>query len=161
LASAHFSVERLTGIWGSEADAALLRGHRVPALRALEATQSRAGTLARLFVLGLPAAVEQLDAALPTLHADGAVALGLVRLDGGTAVPLLGVRPYGLFYAHVAGSFVLASALGELALAHALPEGHVLGVGGASRTVSGLTVRDRVAWVLELGTGCGIQALHA
>ena len=37
----------------------------------------------------------------------------------------------------------------------------VLGVGGASTTLAGLTVRTPVASALDLGTGSGIQALHA
>ncbi|GAA3052364.1 hypothetical protein GCM10020000_37330 [Streptomyces olivoverticillatus] len=37
----------------------------------------------------------------------------------------------------------------------------VLGVGGASTTLAGITVRTPVASALDLGTGSGIQALHA
>ncbi|MFE6780271.1 methyltransferase [Streptomyces sp. NPDC057702] len=37
----------------------------------------------------------------------------------------------------------------------------VLGVGGASTTLAGITVREPVDRVLDLGTGSGIQALHA
>jgi methylase of polypeptide subunit release factors len=37
----------------------------------------------------------------------------------------------------------------------------VLGVGGASTTLAGLTVREPVRSALDLGTGSGVQALHA
>ena len=37
----------------------------------------------------------------------------------------------------------------------------MLGVGGASTTLAQVTVRDERDHVLDLGTGCGIQALHA
>jgi SAM-dependent methyltransferase len=37
----------------------------------------------------------------------------------------------------------------------------VLGVGGASTTLAGLTIRTPVKRALDLGTGSGIQALHA
>ncbi len=40
-------------------------------------------------------------------------------------------------------------------------EGVVLGVGGASTTLAGITVRTPVSAALDLGTGSGIQALHA
>jgi methylase of polypeptide subunit release factors len=40
-------------------------------------------------------------------------------------------------------------------------EGVVLGVGGASTTLAGITVRTPVDSALDLGTGSGIQALHA
>src|SRR5690606_26360272 len=39
-------------------------------------------------------------------------------------------------------------------------EDHVLGVGGASLTLASATMRARVGTALDLGTGCGIQALH-
>ena len=55
--------------------------------------------------------------------------------------------------------------VGDLLIAHdpeepVLPD-HVPGLGPASRTLAGLTVRERVALALDLGTGCGIQALLA
>ncbi|HET6908243.1 MAG TPA: methyltransferase [Mycobacteriales bacterium] len=37
---------------------------------------------------------------------------------------------------------------------------HVLGVGGASATLAQLTVRRLVGRALDIGTGCGVQALH-
>jgi len=37
---------------------------------------------------------------------------------------------------------------------------HVLGVGGASTTLAQLTVRRPVGTALDIGTGCGVQALH-
>src|SRR5207245_8523698 len=43
----------------------------------------------------------------------------------------------------------------------ALPADHVLGVGQASLTLAGATVRRPAGRVLDLGTGCGVQALHA
>ncbi len=55
----------------------------------------------------------------------------------------------------------IASDLGELALGGALPENHVLGVGGASLTLAGLQLGRSSGLALDLGTGCGIQALHA
>jgi methylase of polypeptide subunit release factors len=55
----------------------------------------------------------------------------------------------------------IASDLGELATGRALRTDHVLGVGGASTTLTQVTVRDPRQRALDLGTGCGIQALHA
>jgi methylase of polypeptide subunit release factors len=161
LDAARYTVDTLTSFWGAEADAALFRGQRMPALRALEGRAEPAATLARLFVLGLEVSRSELDAALPTLGSAGAESLGLVTITADAAVPKLDLRPYGFIDAHGAGGFVLASDLGELALGRAIPESHVLGVGGASRTLAGLTVRNEVDSVLDLGTGCGIQALHA
>ena len=174
LSTANFSVSALTGLWGIDADAALHRNQRVPALRALAGLRERLGhtepcaTLACLFVLGLPVDRADLDAALPALGAAGAEELGLVAAgasvepDAGNAVrPLLELRPYSFVDAHGAGSWWIASDLGELALGHPLGESHVLGVGGASLTLSGLLMPTSVSSALDLGTGCGIQAMHA
>ena len=187
LAAADFTVDGLTALWGDEAAAALHRGQRVPALRALAAAlpktqenpsgtprtgadegasgdnllhigESPAATLARAFVLGMPVLPAALDAALPSLGATGAVTLGLVDHSGR---PLLDLRPYSFVDGRGIVSWWIASDLGELALGHAIPEHHVLGVGGASMTLSGLMIDTPVEVALDLGTGCGIQALHA
>ncbi len=71
------------------------------------------------------------------------------------------LRPYGFVDDLGAGSWWIVSDLGELALGTALDEEHVLGIGGATTTLSGLQVPVPVRRVLDLGTGCGIQAMHA
>ena len=48
----------------------------------------------------------------------------------------------------------------EIARGGPLPPDHVLGVGPASMTVAQWTPRRRVGRALDLGTGCGVQALH-
>lgn len=156
LTAADFTVDALTELWGEDAAAALHRGQRVPAQRALD--HSPLATLARVFVLGLPAEPAALDKALPSLTAAGAATLGLVAADGS---PLLDLRPYSVVDARGVAAWWIASDLGELALGQAIPEGHVLGVGGASMTLSGLMLAEPVERALDLGTGCGIQALHA
>jgi methylase of polypeptide subunit release factors len=165
LGAARFRVAELGALWGDVAAAALYRGQRIPALRALETQRADAppglATLARLFVLGTPVPVDELDAALPGLGVDGAVRLGLVTVDDRVLVPRVDLRPYSFVDARGSGEWWIASDLGELALGHALPEDHVLGVGGASMTLSGLMLQRPVASALDLGTGCGIQALHA
>ena len=37
---------------------------------------------------------------------------------------------------------------------------HVLGISAASTSLAQLTIRDDVGRALDLGTGCGVQALH-
>lgn len=182
LFAANFSVTALTGLWGIEADAALHRNQRVPALRALARLRATLNVpepnvaLAQLFVLGLPVDRAEIDAALPSLGVDGAERLGLLTAhdghggtvdeptldDGAPQVkPVVDLRPYSFVDAHGAGSWWIASDLGELALGHPLAENHVLGVGGASLTLSALLIPAPVDSALDLGTGCGIQALHA
>ncbi|WP_241992994.1 DUF7059 domain-containing protein [Cryobacterium frigoriphilum] len=171
LAAANFSVTALTGLWGVEADAALQRNQRVPAQRGLAALRQKLGrvepsaTLAELFVLGLPVAHADVAAALPALTVAGAEELGLVcslvPAEPARVRPLVELRPYSFLDEFGADSWWIVSDLGELALGHPLGESHVLGIGGASRTLSGLIMPTPAGRVLDLGTGCGIQAMHA
>ena len=161
LTAARFTVDALGALWGKEADAALERGNRLPAVRALAGDDGARATLATLFVLGMPATTAAAEVAFPNLTLSGARALGLCEVAADTVVALLDLRPYDFLDAQGAGSWWIASDLGELATGRALRVDHVLGVGGASLTLSGLLMPDPVETVLDLGTGCGIQALHA
>lgn len=126
-------------------------------------------TLTRLFVLGREVPARDLDAALPALGSPGAQELGLVALDdpsdltatGPVVRPLVDLRPYSAHDARGPVDWWLASDLGELATSTRLSGDHVLGAGGASITLAQVTGRSPRGRVLDLGTGCGIQALHA
>ncbi|WP_165068528.1 DUF7059 domain-containing protein [Marisediminicola senii] len=161
LQNARFDVDAVDALWGQVAAAALHRGTRTPALRAVGGDEPLS-TLATLFVLNTAVGEVELAAALPELGIDGAVALGLVEVaaDGGIH-PLLDLRPYGFVDSRGVGSWWIASDLGEVVTGRPLREDHVLGVGGASTTLSGLMLDSPVGSALDLGTGCGIQALHA
>lgn len=172
LLATRYTVDRLLQLWGDDADAALARGDRVPARRALRVSSDPAARLARLLLLGEAAGAAgdagvdsadstvdaALDAALPTLGAAGARALGLIDAESRAALDL---RPSAAIDAAGPVDWLIASDLGETALGGPLPPEHVLGVGGASITLSGLIPTSPVGSVLDLGTGCGIQALHA
>lgn len=72
------------------------------------------------------------------------------------------VRPQSFHDDRGPGEWWVASDLDEIALGGgALAEDHVLGVGGASLTLAGLQLPSPARRVLDLGTGCGIQALRA
>ena len=167
LSAAGYTVPALAGLWGPDAAEALHRDHRVPARRALDALRAgrselpAVAVLADLFVLGRAVTLPELAVAFPSLGVQGAADLGFVSIDAGQARAALDLRPYSFEDTAGAGSWWIASDLGELATGGALPEDHVLGVGGASLTLSGLMFQAPVDSVLDLGTGCGIQALHA
>ncbi|MFF2387524.1 methyltransferase [Agromyces sp. NPDC058104] len=167
LRRAGYTVDALERLWGGEAAEALHRGERVPARRVLDARRGEHGAsaplaaLAELFVLGLPVPVPEVAEALATLGVDGAAELGLVRESDGRVSAALDLRPYAFVDERGAVEWWILSDLGELALGHALGEHHVLGVGGASTTLSGLMLPTPARRVLDLGTGCGIQAMHA
>lgn len=159
LESAGYTVDRLVDIWGAAGEAALERGDRVPAARALAGRTDAGSVLARLFILGLDEDEAAVAGALPSLGIAGARSLGLISGEGSVRAGL-DLRPYSFLDARGAGRWWIASDLGELATGSALRTDHVLGVGGASVTLSGLLLPGPIENALDLGTGCGIQALH-
>lgn len=160
LAAASFTVGGVAALIGADAAAALARVVAAPARRAALRRPGACSTLVRAFVLGASVPVGDLTDALPSLGVDGAVALGLVAVDDGTAAPLLAIRPTPFLDAMGAGEWWIASDLDELAGVAPLLPGHVLGVGGAARTLAALLPPVRAGSALDLGTGCGIIALH-
>ncbi|MFF8186998.1 methyltransferase [Microbacterium sp. NPDC016588] len=160
LRTAGFAGAALREAWGVQADDAVARGLRGPAERALGGRRDALAVLGRLWVLGAPVAREEAAAALPGLGLDGAEALGLVALDGGRVVPAALIRPQPFADADGDVEWWIASDLDEAALGGPLPEDHVLGVGGASQTLATLQLTWRGGSALDLGTGCGIQALR-
>jgi methylase of polypeptide subunit release factors len=164
LAAADFTVTRLGELWGEDAASALHRAHRVAARRALDRAPafSAVAILARIFVLGMPVPAEDLEKALPTLGVEGASSLGLVSTGSTRGVePLVDLRPYSFTDSWGEANWWIASDLGELSLGRELNENHVLGIGGATLTLTGLMIDDTARTTLDLGTGCGILALHA
>nr|WP_308116466.1 methyltransferase [Microbacterium sp. EST19A] len=151
--------EPLRRLWGEEADDALARGMREPILRAIAGDSGVLATLGRLLVLGMSQPRVAVADALPRLGVDGLVALGLARADAETVTPTALLRPQSFVDADGVGEWWIASDLDEVALDGALPADHVLGVGGASRTLAETIVPLEVDRALDLGTGCGIQAL--
>ena len=164
LDAADLRSEPLRDAWGAEADDALARGLRSPLLRAIAARTDPLATLGRLFVLGMPQSFDDVAAALPRTGVGGLEQLGLAYRDHARVVPAALIRPQSFVDADGVGEWWIASDLDELALQHldedgVLPPDHVLGVGGASRTLASLVMPIEVERALDLGTGCGIQAL--
>jgi hypothetical protein len=166
LAAAGFTVPGVEDLLGPVAAAALHREEAVPALLATTvAGRDPRAALVRAFVLGVPVPAGDLAAALPALGVDGAERLGLVETAGhgagDQARARVDLRPYEAEDGAGTVDWWIASDLGELATGGPLRTDHVLGVGGASTTLAQVTVREPRGRTLDLGTGCGIQALHA
>jgi len=161
LRDAGFTAEGVRDAWGAAADDAIARGLRSPALRALGDRDDALAVLSRLLVLGMPEAAASTDLALVRTKADGLVKLGLAAVEGDVVRPLAVVRPQSYADSTGSGQWWIASDLDEAALGGPLPEDHVLGVGGASLTLAGLQLPTPVARGLDVGAGCGIQALRA
>jgi SAM-dependent methyltransferase len=171
LAAGAYTNDAVAARLGPEAEAALGREDIVPGARVVDARRRQGArdaldVLLDLFLLSRPVGDEDVDLAFPTLGSDGAVRLGLLRShDDGSAArswrAALDVHPYAFTDERGDGHWWILSDLGERAVGGALPEDHVLGVGGASLTLAGITIPTPVESVLDLGTGCGIQAMHA
>ncbi|MFF2733208.1 DUF7059 domain-containing protein, partial [Streptomyces cyaneofuscatus] len=158
LLAAAFTADGLLDRLGAPAYAALARSETVPALRATRGG-SPLDTLVRLFLLQRPVPQEQARAALPL---EECVQDGWVSVVDGLVRATVDVRPYG--GPDGEDWFIvsdLGCAVGGAGGIGSHEEGVVLGVGGASTTLASITVRTPVASALDLGTGSGIQALHA
>ncbi|QGQ18579.1 methyltransferase [Cellulomonas sp. JZ18] len=165
LAAAGYTVDGVETLLGPVASGALHRGEAVPALRATAAAEDPVATLVRAFVLGAPVPARAVAHALPRVGVDGARRLGLVTTAGAgvddAVRAVVDLRPYAAVDGAGEAAWWVVSDLGELATGRALRTDHVLGVGGASVTLAQATVRTPRGRVLDLGTGCGVQALHA
>ncbi|MET0827903.1 MAG: methyltransferase [Microbacterium sp.] len=161
LREAGFGSEALRSAWGETADTAIARGLRAPAARALGDRVDPLAVLGRLLVLGMPQPSASVTTALPRTGAEVLSALGLATVDADLVRPRAIIRPQSFADDGGSGQWWIASDLDEAALGGPLPEDHVLGVGGASLTLAGLQLPTPVARGLDVGSGCGIQALRA
>ena len=152
---AAFTTAAAAEVLGPTASAALAREQRAAGLRAARAGSSPAAILTRLFMLGDTVTDAEADCAFPDLTPAGAASIGILIAtgDGGWAAAV-DLRPIEVGD----GDVWLAADLGERVTGRAVAPGHVLGVGGASLTLAGVTPRAAVGRVLDLGTGCGIQS---
>ncbi|MFJ5775065.1 methyltransferase [Streptomyces sp. NPDC093094] len=159
LLAADFTADGLLELLGAPAYAALARSETVPALRATRG-DTPLETLVRLFLLQQPVPHARVEGVLPV--AECLESGWLARAGEDQVAATVDVRPYGgpdgedWFIVSDLGCAV--GGAGGIGSRH---EGVVLGVGGASTTLAGITVRTPVASALDLGTGSGIQALHA
>ena len=73
---------------------------------------------------------------------------------------LFDVRPHAACLPDGDHDWWVISDLGEAQTGRPLAADHVLGIGGATLTLLGMTVREQVDSALDLGCGCGIQAMY-
>nr|WP_255633286.1 methyltransferase [Demequina sp. TTPB684] len=162
---AAWTVDAVAAVVGETAVRALAREQVVPARMEARRVDNPVALLTRLFTLGEALTLSQAADALPMLTVDGAQRSGLVNVSGAGAdarvTAAVDLSPYSFADADGEHHWWIASDLGERITGAALTAEHVLGVGGASATLAAATSRASVGRVLDLGTGCGIQALHA
>ncbi|MEI2821244.1 MAG: methyltransferase [Marmoricola sp.] len=141
---------------GATAHLALSRNETTPAMRAT-AGGDHLDTLMRLWLLQQPVPLEDAEAALPGL-VDRLCVEGVLRRSVGEVAAAIDVRPY----ATESVDLWVASDLtpGLDGSPNAVSADHVLGISSASTSLAQMTVRTPVSRALDLGTGCGVQALH-
>ncbi len=156
LLGADFTYESVADLLGPRAHEALMRNETTPGLMA---TTGGSGleTLVRLFLLQTSVSASEAEAALPGL-VDVLAVQGFLEQSVGSVSARLDVRPY----AADDERFWVVSDLtpGLDGIAQRVGADHVLGISPASTSLAQLTLREPVARALDLGTGCGVQALH-
>ncbi|SHF37450.1 DUF7782 domain-containing protein [Streptoalloteichus hindustanus] len=151
-----YDADGVLDLLGPANQAALSRGEPEPVRRASR-DAGALGTLVRLFLLGDTEPESAVRAALVPLGVDDAVSAGLLVPANGGLRAGLDVRPYG----DADGSWWVVSDLDSEVRGGPVPAEHVLGIGQASLSLVRATARRPVGTLLDLGTGCGVQALHA
>ena len=154
--TADYDADGVVDLLGPQAHAALGRGEPEAARRASR-DAGALGTLVRLFLLGDTEPEAAVRAALPNVDLDTAVKAEVLRGDGDGLRAGLDIRPYG----DDEGSWWVIADQDADQRGGPVPADHVLGVGHASISLARATSRRPVDTLLDLGTGCGVQALHA
>ncbi|MCG5431595.1 class I SAM-dependent methyltransferase [Mycobacterium sp. MYCO198283] len=157
LRAADYTTDGVAALLGADASAAFSRGLWWSAQRVTERTDRPLATLVRLFLLGADEPRDRVAAAFPTVDLDALRDAGVLESGGtGTLRAALDIRPHG----DGARDFLVVSDLDAATRPGAVSRDHVLGIGGASITLAHAVIRSPVQRALDLGTGCGIQALH-
>lgn len=151
-----FSYDAVAERLGPTAHAALSRNETTPGLRATD-DGSPLSTLTRLWPLQATVAAADAERALPGL-VDPLCVAGVLERSLGEVRARIDLRPY----ADEAHDWWVVSDLtpGLDGSGNRVGPDHVLGISSASSSLAQLTVRDEVGRALDLGTGCGVQALH-
>ncbi len=163
LLAADFTYDAVADLLGADAHAALSRNETTPALRRTNDENGPLATLVRLFLLQRVVPLAEAEAALPGL-VERLGAEGMLAQSVGEVSARLDCRPYSTDDPST-GSGTDLWVVSDLTPgldggAQQVTPDYVLGVSPASTSLAQLTLRHDVAAALDLGTGCGVQALH-
>nr|WP_245190068.1 methyltransferase [Leucobacter exalbidus] len=146
---------------GEPANRARESGVVFAARRALaQRPSSPLATLTSLLLLGDEVPATQVDAALPQLRAAGLVTLGIATSTGDALRAALSLNPVLVADSADDQHWWIISDLDDHLRGGPARTDHVMGVGGATRSLIAQLSPAQVPTALDLGTGCGIVALH-
>jgi hypothetical protein len=160
LVAAGFTHDAVVERLGPLAHAALGRNETTPGLRATGGG-SPLETLIRLFLLQAPVEEAVAEQALPGLMSE-LTDLGMLTRQDDVVRARLDCRPYATSDAPGDHDLWVVSDLtpGMDGSRVHVDGDYVLGISPASTSLAQLTMRAPVGRALDLGTGCGVQALH-
>ncbi len=150
---AGYTLAAVTERLGPNVFAHLSAGEFAPLVRATRGGD-RLDVLARLFLVGEPVSAAEATKALRPLAIEAWAASGIVAIDGDDVRGLLVIRPLG--------------DPDDRLVVHDRPDpsgavaaDHVLGISASTAALAGATIRRSIDVAFDLGTGCGVQAVHA
>lgn len=151
---ANYRTKQIAARLGPVAERALTRNDPLPARFQLDGADDQLALQIRLLLLADCLTEAEVAAALPTLGVKAAVQSGLVEHTSAHHLRAC-LRIEDHHEVLIAADWLGAIGTGT----RQLHGEHVLGVGGASRTLHSLLPPVAGKHVFDLGTGCGIQAL--
>lgn len=155
LEAAGFTYDNVADLLGPLAHNALSRNETVPGRRRTTGG-TPVETLVRLFLLQTPVELDAAERALPGL-VDRLAVEGVLEQSVGEVAARMDVRPYDAGRDLWVVSDLTPGLDGG---PQRVNENYVLGISPASTSLAQLTIREPVGRALDLGTGCGVQALH-
>ena len=151
LVAVSFTGEKIGEALGS-GDEIVSRSSGIPVQVRQLAQHGAFGALVRLLILDLDVPIAALAPAITPLTIDDLVLLRVIERRGDVAGPLVRIVPH---------DHLLITSDVRLRAGEAAPADHVPGVHRPSVTLAHLTVRRSVRLFLDLGTGCGVEAMLA
>lgn len=155
--SAEYTTDAVLDRIGSSGQDGLGRNSTIPAEVSLAGEFDPQATMIRLWLLQQRVPLVSVGAALPITDL---VAKGYLIVEDDQVRAGIDIRPYGSPDDQASGWVVSDLQPGLDGFVTPTRADYVLGVSPASTTLAQITARNQIGSALDLGTGCGVQALH-
>jgi ubiquinone/menaquinone biosynthesis C-methylase UbiE len=128
-----------------------IHGNDLPVLMRRTRQGTPCDILIRLFLIEVPVEIEAVRQAILPMQIETLEQAGLIEINGPSVTAAVKLLPYNDLYVAFDRPRRLQDGMAD----------YVMGIGRSSIMLANLTVRRHSQATLDLGTGCGIQALHA